>query len=180
MRSKNYPKLFLLASLAVIIFILSLPACKTAPPPSLPTPVVKAPPVIAKAEPEVEPQGLPAMADSRLTRLNTIIPSQLAAGGVPGAVVIVGYQDKIVYRQAFGQRMVSPQVLPMTTDTIFDIASLTKVVATTTAIMQLADAGKINLDKPVATYWSGLWRQRQKPGYHPAALNPQLRSAGRR
>ena len=151
MRSKNYPKLFLLASLAVATIILSLPACKTAPPP--PTPVVTLPPVI-EPEPEVEePQRLPAVSEPRLSRLNTIIPSQLAAGGVPGAVVIVGHQGKIIYRQAFGQRMVSPQVLPMTTDTIFDIASLTKVVATTTAIMQLVDAGKINLDKPVAAYW---------------------------
>jgi uncharacterized protein YbbC (DUF1343 family)/CubicO group peptidase (beta-lactamase class C family) len=150
MRLKNYPKLFLLASLAVITIILSLPACKTAPPPVPLPPVVTVPPVI---EVEPEPQGLPTAADPRLARLNTIIPSQLAAGGVPGAVVIVGHQGKIIYRQAFGQRMVSPQVLPMSTDTIFDIASLTKVVATTTAIMQLVDTGKINLDKPVATYW---------------------------
>ena len=52
----------------------------------------------------------------------------------------------MIYRQAFGQRMVTPQVLPMTPDTIFDLASLTKVVATTTAVMQLVDAGKIDLD----------------------------------
>jgi uncharacterized protein YbbC (DUF1343 family) len=152
MRSKNYPKHLLLASLAAICLILSLPACKTAPPPK--PPVVTAPPVIEPEPVVAEPTGLPVVPDRRLTRLNTVIPSQLAAGGVPGAVVIVGHEGKIIYRQAFGQRMVSPQVLPMTTDTIFDIASLTKVVATTTAIMQLADAGKIDLDKPVAAYWS--------------------------
>jgi uncharacterized protein YbbC (DUF1343 family)/CubicO group peptidase (beta-lactamase class C family) len=116
--------------------------------------VVKLPPVVEIAPEEAEkPQGLPFQAESRLSRLNTVIPAQLAAGGVPGAVVVVGHDGKMVYRQAFGQRMVSPQVLPMTTDTIFDIASLTKVVATTTAVMQLVDAGKINLDCPVAAYW---------------------------
>jgi CubicO group peptidase (beta-lactamase class C family) len=150
MRAKNYPNYFLLVSLAVITLMLALPACKTAPPP--PAKVVTLPPV--EIEPQEEAKGLPFAANPRLSRLNTIIPSQLAAGGVPGAVVLVGHDGKIIYRQAFGQRMVSPQVLPMSTDTIFDIASLTKVVATTIAVMQLVEAGKIDLDKPVATYWS--------------------------
>ncbi len=66
---------------------------------------------------------------------------------------MVGHDGKMIYRQAFGQRMITPQVLPMTPDTIFDLASLTKVVATTTAVMQLVDAGKIDLDCPVAKYW---------------------------
>ncbi|MBM4288858.1 MAG: beta-lactamase family protein, partial [Deltaproteobacteria bacterium] len=142
----------LAAFLAVLALILSFPACKTAPPPPSPPPVVTAPSV-PEVEPAVEPKGLPYAADPRLNRLNGIIPSQLAAGGVPGAVVLVGHQGRIIYLQAFGQRAVIPQVLPMTPETVFDIASLTKVVATTTAIMQLADAGRLNLDKPVAAYW---------------------------
>ncbi len=151
MSFRNYQKFYLLFSLAVIVLVLSFPACKTAPP--RPAPVVKLPPVV---EPEVKPEkpeGLPFQADARLSRLNTIIPAQLAAGNVPGGVVVVGHDGKMIYRQAFGQRMVTPQVLPMNPDTIFDIASLTKVVATTTAIMQLVDAGKIDLDCPVAKYW---------------------------
>ena len=151
MSFRNYQKFYLLFSLAVIVLVLSFPACKTAPP--RPAPVVKLPPVV---EPEVKPEkpeGLPFQADARLSRLNTIIPAQIAAGNVPGAVVVVGHDGKMIYRQAFGQRMVTPQVLPMNPDTIFDIASLTKVVATTTAIMQLVDAGKIDLDCPVAKYW---------------------------
>ena len=150
MSFRNYQKFYLLFSLAVIVLILSFPACKTAPPRPA---VVKLPPVV---EPEVKPEkpeGLPFQADARLSRLNTIIPAQIAAGNVPGAVVVVGHDGKMIYRQAFGQRMVTPQVLPMNPDTIFDIASLTKVVATTTAIMQLVDAGKIDLDCPVAKYW---------------------------
>ncbi len=151
MFARNYPKFFLLTILAVFFLVLSLPACKTAPPPA---PVVKLPPPV-ETKPEVEqPQGLSFQADPKLSRLNTIIPAHLAADNCPGAVVVVGHDGKMIYRQAFGQRMVSPQVLPMTPDTIFDLASLTKVVATTTAVMQLVDAGKIDLDKPVANYWS--------------------------
>ena len=178
MSCRNYPKFFLLISMAVIFFVLSLPACKTAPRP--PAPVVKLPPPVER-EPEVEkPEGLPFQADSKLSRLNTIIPAQLAAGGIPGAVVVVGHDGKIIYRQAFGQRMITPQVLPMTPDTIFDIASLTKVVATTTAIMQLADAGKIDLDCPVAKYWSAFGANGKSRVTIRNLDDPQLGAAGRR
>jgi serine-type D-Ala-D-Ala carboxypeptidase len=68
-------------------------------------------------------------------------------------VILVGRQGQIVYHQAFGLRSILPQRQPMTPDTIFDLASLTKVVATTTAIMQLVDAGRINLDAPAGKYW---------------------------
>ena len=151
MRKPLYPLSVWLLSLLVVCCSLAMSGCKAAPP--LP-PLAEAPPVLVPPKPEAAPPaGPPPVTDPRLSRLNTIIPAQLAAGGVPGAVVVVGHQGRIVYRQAFGQRAVTPQVLPMTTDTMFDIASLTKVVATTIAIMQLADAGKLHLDKPVAAYW---------------------------
>lgn len=150
MRQRMHLLLVLLAGLAVVLLSLILPACKTAPP--LP-PMAEEPPRPELPKPMVEPHRYPPLTDPRLSRLNTIIPTQLAVGGVPGAVVVVGHQGKIIYRQAFGQRAVTPQVLPMTVETIFDIASLTKVVATTIAVMQLADSGKIQLDKPVAAYW---------------------------
>ncbi len=78
---------------------------------------------------------------------------EVAAGHVPGAVILVGHRGKTVYRKAFGNRALEPRALPMKVDTIFDLASLTKVVATTTAIMELVDRGLINLDKPAAAYW---------------------------
>jgi len=140
----------LLAVFFATLTSLTLSGCKAAP---VGLPTAEAPPVLEPPKPAVEAPRYPPVTDPRLSRLNTIIPAQLAAGGVSGAVVVVGHQGQIIYRQAFGQRAVTPQVLPMTTDTIFDIASLTKVVATTIAIMQLADAGKIQLDKPVAAYW---------------------------
>src|SRR5262245_21935034 len=63
----------------------------------------------------------------------------VAAGDAPGAVILVGQGDRILYRKAVGSRAVAPATEPMTTDTIFDIASLTKVVATTPAILALVD-----------------------------------------
>ena len=66
---------------------------------------------------------------------------------------MLGIGDRIVLRQAYGQRSVTPDVKPATMDTIYDAASLTKVMATTVAIQQLVEAGKINLDQSAATYW---------------------------
>lgn len=82
-----------------------------------------------------------------------IVEAQMIAGRIPGAVVLIGDATHVFYRQAFGQRVTTPSPEPMTLDTEFDLASLTKVIATTTAIMQLAEAGRIDLDAPVARYW---------------------------
>ena len=79
--------------------------------------------------------------------------AQITAGRIPGAVVLIGDSTHVLYRQAFGQRVTTPSPEPMTLDTEFDLASLTKVIATTTAVMQLAEAGRIDLDAPVAQYW---------------------------
>lgn len=87
--------------------------------------------------------------------------SEIRAGRIPGAVVLVGNRTEILYRQAFGQRAVEPEQLPMTADTSFDLASLTKAVATTTAIMQLAEERKLSLDAPVAKYWPQFARNRK-------------------
>ena len=77
----------------------------------------------------------------------------ITEGKVPGAVVLIGNREKIIYRRAFGYRSLEPEKLPMTVDTVFDLASLTKVVATTTAVMQLVEKGKLKLDAPVSRYW---------------------------
>ncbi|RBH57580.1 MULTISPECIES: serine hydrolase [Pseudomonas] len=82
-----------------------------------------------------------------------IVEGQIAAGRIPGAVVLIGDASHVFYRQAFGQRATLPAPEPMTLDTEFDLASLTKVIATTTAIMQLAETGRLDLDAPVAHYW---------------------------
>jgi len=86
------------------------------------------------------------------TALDDAVRDAVAAGDVPGAVVLVGQGDSILYRKAFGSRAVSPAVEPMTLDTAFDIASLTKVVATTPAVLALWEQGKIDLDAPLGRY----------------------------
>lgn len=85
----------------------------------------------------------------------------MAAHRLPGAVVQVGHAGKIVFRQAFGLRKLagepgldgSPSAAePMTEDTIFDLASLTKSVATTVAVLQLYEQRKVEIDEPLQTY----------------------------
>jgi uncharacterized protein YbbC (DUF1343 family)/CubicO group peptidase (beta-lactamase class C family) len=84
--------------------------------------------------------------------VDSVIRQAIADGTIPGAVLIVGHDGKIIYRKAYGERALEPHREPMTVDTIFDIASLTKVVATTTAVMQLVEQGRVRLNDPVAKY----------------------------
>ena len=82
-----------------------------------------------------------------------IVRGEIARGHIPGAVVLIGQADEIVYRRAFGSWRVGADRVPMTADTVFDLASVTKVIATTTAVLQLAERGRLDLDAPVAKYW---------------------------
>jgi len=90
--------------------------------------------------------------DSRLVVLDPIINKAIAEQEIPGAVLVVGHDGRVVYRKAYGSRAIEPRREPMTLDTVFDCASLTKVVATTTAIMQLWEQGKFRTNDPVAKY----------------------------
>jgi uncharacterized protein YbbC (DUF1343 family) len=80
------------------------------------------------------------------------IESAIQAGLIPGAVLLVGHDGKVVYRKAYGERALLPQHEPMTVDTMFDAASLTKVIATTPSVMKLFEQGKIRLNDPVTKY----------------------------
>ena len=95
------------------------------------------------------------------TPISTLINQAIAAKKLPGAVVLIGHDDKVVFHQAYGNRKLAGEpgldgkpsaAEPMTEDTIFDMASLTKCLATATAIMQLYEAGKLQFDDPVAKY----------------------------
>ena len=90
--------------------------------------------------------------DPRLAVVDSIIQAAIENHEVPGAVLIVGHDGQVVYRKAYGMRSLEPTRSAMSVDTIFDIASLTKVVATTTAAMQLMEQGKIRLNDPVVKY----------------------------
>lgn len=89
----------------------------------------------------------------RLAGIAPLIQEAIQKGECPGAVVVVGHDGRIVYRRAFGYRTRIPHDSPMRLTTLFDLASLTKVTATTPAIMRLFEQGKIRLDDPVADYW---------------------------
>ncbi len=90
--------------------------------------------------------------DLRLAVLDPIINDAIAQQQIPGAVVVIGHDGQVVYRKAYGSRAIDPQREAMTLDTVFDCASLTKVVATTTAIMQLWEQGKFRMNDQVAKY----------------------------
>lgn len=91
--------------------------------------------------------------------LDTIVATQIAEGRIPGAVVVAGDAQAPAWRYAAGMRTRGAQPEPMTMDTVFDLASLTKVIATTTAVLQLVDAGRLDLDAPVARYWPAFGAQ---------------------
>ncbi len=96
------------------------------------------------------------MSPERLEYIDRIVRRGITAGGYPGAAVIIGRRSSVVYEQAFGKLSWSATSSAVSTDeSIYDLASLTKVVATTTAAMVLFDEGKLRLDAPVSTYVPG-------------------------
>ncbi|MEP7341297.1 MAG: exo-beta-N-acetylmuramidase NamZ domain-containing protein [Acidobacteriota bacterium] len=92
------------------------------------------------------------MSPTQLTHIDQIVEAEIAKKQLPGAVVLVGRQGKIVWRRAYGNRALEPQPEPMTVDTIFDLASLTKIVATATSVMILVERGLVRLGDPVWRY----------------------------
>lgn len=92
------------------------------------------------------------MSPTQLFNIDTIVEAEIAKKQLPGAVVLVGRQGKIVWRRAYGNRALEPQIEAMTTDTIFDLASLTKIVATATSVMILVERGLVRLGDPVSRY----------------------------
>lgn len=85
-------------------------------------------------------------------RVDPILEEAVRTGLIPGAVLAVGHHGQVIYRKAYGFRSLVPAREPMTIDTIFDAASLTKVVATTPSLMKLFEEGKIRMDDPVTKY----------------------------
>ena len=117
----------------------------TQPPHAAPTPT---PAPVAAAAPD-------------FATVSKLINDAIAANKLPGAVVVIGHGGKVVFHQAYGVRKLagepgldrSPEPAePMTEDTIFDMASLTKPLATATAVMQLYEQGRVQFDDPVQQY----------------------------
>ena len=90
--------------------------------------------------------------DPAFKSIDAIVQKAVDDGNIPGAVVLIGHNGKVVYRKAFGSRSLEPTHEPMTVDTIFDLASLTKCVATATSVMKLIEDGRVRLNDPVSAY----------------------------
>ena len=109
--------------------------------------------VIASATPSPAASAeKPVVRVSSLNVVDSIVTEAIHDKQIPGAVVLIGHNGQVVYRKAFGSRALEPRREPMTVDTIFDLASLTKVVATTTSVMQLVERGRVRLNDPVMKY----------------------------
>lgn len=102
------------------------------------------------------------MSAARLASIDRIVMRGINAGGYPGAAVVVGRQGYAVFQKGFGKLGWTASSARVTADrSIYDLASLTKVVGTTTAAMVLYDQGKLDLEAPVSTYlpaFSGGWK----------------------
>ena len=110
---------------------------------------------VASDESAQEARPKPSSAGATVVRLagvDSVIQQAIADGNIPGAVLVVGHDGKVIYRKAYGERALDPKREVMTLDTVFDLASLTKVIATTTAVMQLVEQGKVRMNDPVAKY----------------------------
>ena len=111
----------------------------------------------------------PADAKPQFSRIDELVREAMAAKLTPGAVVLVGRGDQTVYEKAFGFRATVPAEEPMTLDTVFDLASLTKVVATTTAVMTLVEQGRLRLNDTGGDTHPGV-RALRKRRHHRSAI----------
>ena len=94
----------------------------------------------------------------KLDALEPLVQQAISEKKLPGAVVLIGRGERTIYQKAIGHRSMVPAQEAMTLDTIFDLASLTKVVATTTSVMMLVEEGKVRLNDRVSTFIPGFER----------------------
>jgi CubicO group peptidase (beta-lactamase class C family) len=125
-RSKVLSVSFMRAGIGILLIFLVVALCWSYPFP--------------KAKPEKV-----GMSSARLNRVKTVIQEAIARKDFPGAVLLVGRKGKIVLHQAFGESQWIPEHRPMNTEMIFDLASITKPVATATSLLILVEQGKIRL-----------------------------------
>ncbi len=96
--------------------------------------------------------AVPAQAQKQFSRIDELVHQAITDHLIPGAVVVVGHNERVVFHRAYGSRSLVPTREAMTENTIFDMASLTKPMMTAVAVMQLYEKGKIGFDEPVAKY----------------------------
>ncbi len=101
--------------------------------------------------PAIAPPG-PAPTLLPEAAIDAAVAEAIASQSLPGGVVLVGRHDRVIFRRAYGFRELAPDREPTTVDTVFDLASLTKPIATATSIMVLVERGAIGLDDPLIKY----------------------------
>ena len=149
-----------------IVFLTATAACSQGNPTqtvSDSAQATQAPAALAPAPVAAPPPALPPVAvpTADFATVSKLINDAITAQKLPGAVVVIGHGGKVVFHQAYGSRKLAGEpgldgspapAEPMTEDTIFDMASLTKVLATATAVMQLYEQGNVQFDDPVQKY----------------------------
>lgn len=106
----------------------------------------------AVAQLSVVPPEQVGMRSLHLNRIDNLVQEGLDKKRMPGCVVAVGRKGRIAFLKAYGHRQVQPTKIPMSIDTVFDMASITKPMATATSIMVLVEQGKLRLRDKVTTY----------------------------
>ncbi len=101
--------------------------------------------------PAAKPEDVGA-SGQRLDRIDGAVKQALDRGDAPGAVVLIAHRGRVIFRRAYGLRAKEPAEAPMTVDTLFDLASLTKPLATAPCVLLLEERGKLRLSDPVARY----------------------------
>ena len=149
------PATLLLLLACILLVACSRPASRpvfrdasTPEPPPACSVASAAPPASSAAPARPAPAAVPG-----LSALDPIVRAALDKHEIPGAVVLIVHRDQIVFRKAWGVRSLTPVAERMTPDTIFDLASLTKPIATATCIHLLAQQRRLQLTDPVARYW---------------------------
>jgi len=106
----------------------------------------------SSAKVSVSPE-LVRMAADRVAMIDGLVQTGISEGKMPGCVLCVGRKDELLLLKAYGNKRLEPSIEPMTVDTVFDMASITKPVATATSAMQLIEQGKLSLlDKVSALF----------------------------
>ncbi len=109
--------------------------------------------VIGDGLPKASPESV-EMSAMRLDAITRVVRRGISEGGFPGAAVVVGRRGSAVYSEGFGKLSWAPGAASVSPDrSVYDLASLTKVIGTTTAIMLLYDEGKVRLDDKVSTFF---------------------------
>jgi uncharacterized protein YbbC (DUF1343 family) len=157
MQYRGVPLFGLIVALASLASCWTAPpvrSLKGAPPPAsaardagaLPAPLPIVPAVVVR-DPTAD--GAP---DPRFAAVDGAITAAILAGKMPGCVLVIGRHDEVLVRRAYGSRALLPAPSPMMVDTVFDLASLTKPLATATSTMILVERGKINLRALASKY----------------------------